>query len=202
MISHLLHLECPQCGRDYSADVPQTYCVCGSPLFGVYDFISVIEDIHTGQFPSKINSMWRYSQLLPVKSPSFIYSLGEGWTPLVNARRLDKHLGLRLLSIKDEAQNPTGSFKDRGLCVAISKHFELGARSFAMPSAGNAAVSASAYSSVAGAECHIYMPEDTPEPFFQDCTAYGAVTTRVPGGISDSAKEMNKKGGEWIDLST
>ncbi len=202
MISQLLYLECPQCGKDYSADVTKTYCICGSPLSAVYDLISVIEDIQTNQFPSRINSMWRYSQLLPVNSPSFIFSLGEGWTPLISTRRLGKHLGLRLLMIKDESQNPTGSFKDRGLCASISKHSELGATSFAMPSAGNAAVSASAYAAAAGAECHIFMPSDTPEPFFRDCEAYGAETIRTGGTISDSAAAMAKRNADWTDLST
>ncbi len=202
MISHLLHLECPQCSRSHSAETHATFCVCGSPLFAVYDLFSVIEDIQREQFPTEVNSMWRYSQLLPVKSPSFIYSLGEGWTPLTSTRRLGKHLGLRFLSIKDEAQNPTGSFKDRGLCVAISKHLELGSTSFALPSAGNAAVSTSAYSAAGGAECHIFMPSDTPEPFFHDCIIYGAETARVNGNISDCGKAMRKAEGEWTDLST
>ena len=168
----------------------------------MYDLFSVIEDIQREQFPSKVNSMWRYSQLLPVKSPSFIYSLGEGWTPLINTRRLGKHLGLRFLSIKDEAQNPTGSFKDRGLCVAVSKHLELGSISFALPSAGNAAVSASAYGAAGGAECYIFMPSDTPEPFFHDCITYGAETARIEGNISDCDKAMRKAEGDWTDLST
>jgi threonine synthase len=168
----------------------------------VYDLFSVIEDIQREQFPTDVNSMWRYSQLLPVKSPSFIYSLGEGWTPLTSTRRLGKHLGLRFLSIKDEAQNPTGSFKDRGLCVAVSKHLEQGSTSFALPSAGNAAVSTSAYSAAGGAECHIFMPSDTPEPFFHDCIIYGAETARVDGNISDCGRAMRNTEGEWTDLST
>jgi threonine synthase len=162
----------------------------------------VIEDIQREQFPTKVNSLWRYSQLLPVKSPSFIFSLGEGWTPLINTRRLGKHIGLRFLSIKDEAQNPTGSFKDRGLCVAVSKHLELGSNSFALPSAGNAAVSTCAYSAAGGAECHIFMPSDTPEPFFYDCVNYGAETVRVDGDISDCGKAMRRAEGDWTDLST
>ncbi len=202
MISHLLHLECPQCSRSYSAEAHSTFCVCGSPLFANYDLFSVIEDIQKEQFPTKVNSMWRYSQLLPVKSPSYIISLGEGWTPLISTRRLGKHLGLRFLNVKNEAQNPTGSFKDRGLCVAVSKHIELDSTSFALPSAGNAAVSTSAYSAAGGAECHIFMPSDTPEPFFHDCIMYGAETARVDGNISECGKIMRKADGDWTDLST
>ena len=125
MISHISHLECPQCRRKHSADSLTTFCVCGSTLFAKYDINSIQEEIESGGFPSDLNSMWRYSQLLPVKSPSYIISLGEGWTPLLLSRQLGKHMGLRMLRIKDEAQNPTGSFKDRGLSVAVSKNLEF-----------------------------------------------------------------------------
>ncbi|MBN2228869.1 MAG: threonine synthase [Candidatus Thorarchaeota archaeon] len=202
MISHISHLECPQCRRKHSADNLATYCVCGSPLFVVYDMSGVREEIDTEVFPSEMNSMWRYSQLLPVKSPSYVVSLGEGWTPLLLSRQLGKHLGLRMLRIKDEAQNPTGSFKDRGLCVAISKSLELGAKSFGLPSAGNAAVSTSAYSAAAGVSAHIFMPDDTPEPFFEQCTLFGAEIVRVKGTISEAGQEMRKRNGDWTDLST
>jgi threonine synthase len=176
--------------------------VCGSTLFAIYDTNGIQEEIASGEFPSDLNSMWRYSQLLPVKSPSFIISLGEGWTPLLLSRQLGKHMGLRMLRIKDEAQNPTGSFKDRGLCVAVSKNLELGAKSFALPSAGNAAVSTSAYSAAAGVPAHIFMPEDTPEPFFSQCELFGAETVRVKGTISEAGQEMRKRNGDWTDLST
>ncbi|NHJ13302.1 MAG: threonine synthase [Candidatus Thorarchaeota archaeon] len=202
MISHLIHLECPQCRKSYTIDSSSSYCICGSPLFAIYDLIRVIEDLKSEQFPSEHNSMWRYSQLLPVKSPSFIISLGEGWTPLTISRRVGSHLGLRFLMIKDESQNPTGSFKDRGLCAAVSKHLELGAESFSLPSAGNAAVSLSAYCAAAGASCSIFMPSDTPEPFFQDCEMYGAEVCRVDGDISKCAEEMKMMQGKWTDLST
>ena len=117
LISHISHLECPQCRRKHSHESVASICVCGSPLFAVYDLGSVRADLAKNEFPSNVNSMWRYSQLLPVKSPSCVVSLGEGWTPLLLSRRLGKHIGLKMLRIKDEAQNPTTSFKDRGLCV-------------------------------------------------------------------------------------
>ncbi|MHA1638043.1 MAG: threonine synthase [Candidatus Thorarchaeota archaeon] len=202
MISHISHLECPECSRKHSAEVPATYCVCGSPLFAKYNLTRTRELVESEEFPSRINSMWRYAQLLPVKSPSFVVSLGEGWTPLIDSRRLGKHLGLRSLRIKDEARNPNLSFKDRGLCAAISKSLELGAEAFALPSAGNAAVSTCAYSAVAGVPANIFMPEDTPKQFFEDCVRYGANVTPVPGNISDSGKEMKSRNGDWTDLST
>ena len=202
LISYISHLECPQCRRKHSADSIKTICVCGSPLLAVYDLAGVQEEVASGEFPSEMNSMWRYSQLLPVKSPSFIISLGEGWTPLLISRHLGKHLGLRMLRIKNESQNPTGSFKDRGLCTAISKNLELGAKSFALPSAGNAAVSTSAYCAAADVPSNIFMPEDTPEPFFEACKLFGAEIFRVPGTISDAGQEMRNKNGNWMDLST
>ncbi len=164
--------------------------------------IGVREDLARQEFPSNSNSMWRYSQLLPVKSPSFIISLGEGWTPLLISQRMGKHLGLRMLRIKDESMNPTGSFKDRGLGVAVSKHLELGYKSFALPSAGNAAVSLSAYCAAAGAEAHIWMPLDTPYPFFYESELFGAKITRVDGTISDCGAAMSETPGDWIPLST
>jgi len=202
LISHISHLECPQCRRKHSPDTRGTYCVCGSPLFVIYDLVGVRESLGKGEFPSDMNSMWRYSQLLPVKSPSCVVSLGEGWTPLILSRRLGKHLGLQMLRIKDEAQNPTTSFKDRGLSAAISRHYELGAKEFALPSAGNAAVSASAYAAAAGLKAHIFMPDDTPEPFFHQCEFFGAVTTRVKGSIAEAAKAMGDQNEDWTDLST
>ncbi|TFG27732.1 threonine synthase [Candidatus Thorarchaeota archaeon] len=202
LISHISHLECPQCRRKHSADTMNTYCVCGSPLLAIYDMAGVQEELTNEEFPSDLNSMWRYSQLLPVKSPSYIISLGEGWTPLLLSRNLGKHLGLRMLRIKEEAQNPTGSFKDRGLCTAISKNLELGAKSFALPSAGNAAVSTSAYSAAAGVPAHIFMPDDTPEPFFDSCELFGAEIVRVRGTISEAGQVMREKNGNWMDLST
>ncbi|UCE09180.1 MAG: threonine synthase [Candidatus Thorarchaeota archaeon] len=202
MISHISHLECPQCGRKHSAEMPATYCLCGTPLFARYDMRGVVEAIESGEFPSSANSMWRYSELLPVKSPSFVVSLGEGWTPLLLTRRLGTHLGLRMLRIKDEAKNPTLSFKDRGLCAAISKHLEMGVDSFALPSAGNAAVSMSAYCAASGTSAHAFMPEDTPQQFIDSCRAFGAEVILVEGTIVDAAAEMQVRDGGWTDLST
>ncbi|MFW9848429.1 MAG: threonine synthase [Candidatus Thorarchaeota archaeon] len=202
MISTITHLECPECGKQYSIEQAVSICVCGSPLFVRYDLSRVIDSIDCEEFPAPVNSMWRYSMVLPVASPSFILSLGEGWTPLVLTRRLGTHYGLRLLRIKDESRNPTLSFKDRGLCTAISKHLELGATAVALPSAGNAAVSTSAYAAVGGIPAYIFMPKDTPRPFFEDCQMYGAITSSNPGTISDSASAMKEKKGNWTDLST
>ncbi len=202
MLSYLTHIECPRCSRKFTHNQKVSVCLCGSPLLARYDLNSVREVVDAGEFPSNVNSMWRYSQLLPVKSPSYVFSLGEGWTPLIMARRLGKHLGLKLLRIKDEGRNPTLSFKDRGLCVAVSKHVESGSTSFAIPSAGNAAVSMSAYCATAGTDVHVFMPADTPLGFIEGCKFYGANITLVEGNIADAARMMKAQNGSWTDLST
>ncbi|RDE13588.1 MAG: threonine synthase, partial [Candidatus Thorarchaeota archaeon] len=171
-------------------------------MFARYDMVHVRELVSSAGFPSHLSTMWRYSELLPVRSESSIVSLGEGWTPLIRSRRLYSEVGLTSLMIKDESRNPTSSFKDRGLCAAVSKHLELGARSFALPSAGNAAVSMSAYCAAAGVRSHVFMPADTPSSFFNECGLYGAEATEVKGTIADCSAKMKLSGGDWTDLST
>ncbi|MHA1772433.1 MAG: threonine synthase [Candidatus Thorarchaeota archaeon] len=202
MFSAITSLECPRCGRQYSADMAAGTCVCGSPLLAQYDLTGVEEAAQLDLFPTKINSMWRYSLLLPVKSPSYVFSLGEGWTPLLTAPHIGAKCGLRTLRVKEETMNPTGSFKDRGLCAAVSKHVELGCNSFALPTAGNAGVSLSAYAARSGTKASLFMPEDTPDVFRQDCAFYGADTILVQGTISDCRTEMMDRKGDWTDLST
>lgn len=200
--TRIINLQCPECGRESSTDRIAGYCVCGSPLLAKYDTESVKEAVSSGGFPSSANSMWRYAQLLPVRSSSSVVTLGEGWTPLLTFRVLSRQLGIEKILVKDESRNPTSSFKDRGLCAAISKHIELGVRSFALPSAGNAAVSMSAYCAAAGVEAHIFMPSDTPSVFFKECQMYGADTTEVPGTIADCSTKMRSLARDWVDLST
>ncbi|HDD67352.1 MAG TPA: threonine synthase [Candidatus Thorarchaeota archaeon] len=202
MFSAIDHLECPRCGKKYSCEATASVCVCGSPLLARYDLKIVEEAAQMDLFPTRINSMWRYSLLLPLKSPSYVFSLGEGWTPLLEAPRLGADVGLRMLHVKDETRNPTGSFKDRGLSVAVSKHVELGCKKFAMPTAGNAGVSMSAYCARAGAKARVFMPTDTPRPFFDACAYYGAEVTSVDGTISDCHSRMVEECAGWTDLST
>src|SRR4029077_10857107 len=112
-------------------------------------------------------------------------TLGEGGTPLLRAQRLGERGGFADLWIKDEAGNPTGSFKSRGLSAAVSKALELGYRKIALPTAGSAGGAAAAYAARAGMECHVFMPEDTPAPFRIECERYGAKVTLVKGLIDD-----------------
>ncbi|MEM4735982.1 MAG: threonine synthase [Candidatus Thorarchaeota archaeon] len=200
--SKSVFIECPQCRTRYAAETQVGHCVCGSPLFVRYDLEAVADECSAGLFPEDRRSIWRYASLLPVRSVSHIVTLGEGMTPIVDARRLGDAIGIERLVIKDETRNPTFSFKDRGMCVAVSKHIEHGSKGFVLPSAGNAAVSLSAYAASAGVPAIVYMPADTPEPLFKACEMFGAVTHRVNGDISDCAKVARQEMGGYTDLST
>ncbi|MBS3794371.1 MAG: threonine synthase [Candidatus Thorarchaeota archaeon] len=197
----MTHLECPNCGTQYESEQGITYCSCGSPLFAIYDMDKVNDDIAKGRFPTKENSMWRYASLLPVDSHSAI-SLGEGWTPLLQTKRIHEYLDLDLLHIKQEPQNPTLSFKDRGLSAAVSKHNQLGSNHYVIPSAGNAAISMSAYAAAAGDKATVYMPQDTYTAFFQACSQYGAEVIPIEGTIADCGMAVNKNKKNWTDVST
>jgi threonine synthase len=148
-------------------------------------------------------SMWRYAPVLPPAEASIV-SLGEGWTPLVRARRLGARLGADALWLKDEGLNPTASFKARGLACAISMCVELGIRKVAMPSAGNAAGALAAYAAAAGIESHIFLPRDVPQANYLECQAYGADVTLVDGMIDDCARVVAERAPQegWFDLST
>jgi threonine synthase len=148
--------------------------------------------------------MWRYAPVLPVSRPECMISLGEGFTPLVEIRRLGARVGAHRLWVKDEGINPTGSFKARGLACAISMCAELGIRKIAMPSAGNAASASAAYAAAAGIECHIFMPRDVPQSNFIECQAFGARVTLVDGLISDCGRIVGerKQAEGWFEVST
>jgi threonine synthase len=148
--------------------------------------------------------MWRYSAMLPVLNPSSVITLGEGWTPLLKADRLAKDLELDRLLIKDESLNPTGSFKARGLSMAISKAKELGVTQCIIPTAGNAGGAMSAYCAKAGMKAVVVMPAHTPKIFKEECEWFGATVVQVEGLISDCARkvaELNKDGA-YFDMST
>jgi threonine synthase len=152
----------------------------------------------------RIASLWRYRELLPLQNDAHRVSLGEGYTPLLDAKRLAGELGLRQLWIKDEAQNPTGSFKDRGLSLAISRAKELGVKNAAIPSAGNAGGSFAAYAARAGIEAHVFMPRDTPMANQIEVRQYGAKLTLVDGLINDCGRMVaeRKIAEGWFDVST
>jgi threonine synthase len=148
--------------------------------------------------------MWRYRELMPLFAGERPISLGEGWTPLIHARRLGARLGLDRLFVKDESLNPTNSFKARGLAAAVTRAAQLGARTLSVPSAGNAATAMAAYAAAAGLEAKVFMPKDVKVPFIRECELYGAEVTLVDGLITDAgrlAAEQGKPRG-WYDVST
>ncbi|KYH38045.1 MAG: threonine synthase [Candidatus Bathyarchaeota archaeon B23] len=183
----------------------QTVCPrCGKPLLARYDLERAVDLLDRGRLRGRDATLWRYLELLPVRDRRHIVSLGEGWTPLLRARRLGEELGLRALWIKDEGLNPTGTFKARGLSVAVSRALELGVRRVAMPSAGNAAAALAAYGAKAGLEVHVYMPRDAPEVNIVEAEAYGAEVTLVEGLITDAARLLEGRAREasWMVVST
>src|SRR5437588_2479415 len=148
--------------------------------------------------------LWRYREVLPVERDENVTSLGEGYTPLVHASRLGASLGMNELYIKDEGQNPTQSFKARGMAAAVSMAKELGAQKLAVPSAGNAAGALAAYAARAGMEAFIFMPKDTPRANVIECEQTGAHVTLMDGLITDCGAEVarRKEAEGWFDVST
>jgi threonine synthase len=148
--------------------------------------------------------LWRYREVLPVENDDNIVSLGEGFTPLLHASRLGSQIGLPELYIKDEGQNPTQSFKARGMTAAVSMAKELGVKKLAVPSAGNAAGALAAYAACAGVEAHIFMPKDTPRANVMECEQTGAHVTLMDGLITDCGAEVGrrKEAEGWFDVST
>ena len=195
------NLECSRCKSLASAERPQTVCSkCQGAFYVRYD----LEQLHgpaarellvTQDRTSPWSGMWRYRSVLPAVEP---VTLGEGWTPMLRSRR---HPGIYL---KEEGANPTGTFKARGLALAVTMARHYGLRKLAVPSAGNAAGALAAYAAAAGIEAHIFMPRDVPFANYVEAVAYGANVTLVNGLISDCgrmvAERKDKEG--WFDVST
>jgi len=205
LASCLAGLRCTSCGEAYPADEIHTTCpACGKVLFAEYDLARAGQTLTREALRSRPWTLWRYHELMPVRDPANRLTLGEGGTPLLRAHRLGQVLGLSRLWLKDESQNPTGSFKARGLAAAISRAKELGARAVAIPSAGNAAAAMSAYAARAGLPAYVFMPEDTPAAMPAECRAYGAHVFLVRGLINDCGRVV-RAGTErfgWMDVST
>ncbi len=203
---NVTHLECALCGLRHEAHTLQNLCVeCGKPLLVRYDLEKAAETLTPESFATRESSLWRYREVLPVEDPNNVVSFGEGWTPLLNADRLGATLPIKLnLFIKDEGQNPTQSFKARGMTAAISMAKELGVKKVAVPSAGNAASAMAAYAARAGMEAFIFMPSDTPRANVVDCQQTGAHVTLIDGLITDCGKIVaERKDAEgWFDVST
>lgn len=201
--SYLQGLVCTACGCKKDANKPHRLCSCGKVLFAEYDLEKAKETLLPGKMDGRTFDLWRLFEILPVRDPKYRYTLGEGWTPLLELKDLGQQLGLNLL-LKDESRNPTGTFKSRGLCAAVSKALELGIHDFVIPTAGNAGAALAAYSARANAKAHIYMPDNTPLLIQKEVIAMGGEITLVPGLISDAAKQaaLAAKEQNLFDVST
>ncbi|MDP9205709.1 MAG: threonine synthase [Gemmatimonadota bacterium] len=202
---HVKNLECSSCRREYDARHLQNVCTeCGKPLLVRYDLKRIAKFLTRQALYARRSDLWRYREMLPVRREDNIVTLGEGWTPLLPARRLGASLGVSHLLIKDESQNPTHSFKARGMSVAVSMAKELGAKKLAAPSAGNAAGALAAYCARAGLGAYLFMPRDTPRANVIECQVAGAHVTLIDGLITDCGAEVArlKETEGWFDMST
>lgn len=192
--TYFTHLECSKTAKVYPADRLQTFSNAGKPLLARYDFPG---DLNPDILIGRPLNMWRYAEFLPVHKPENRITLGEGMTPILHCKRDSG------LAIKDESINPTGSFKARGLAMAVARAKELGVKACVIPTAGNAGGAMSAYCALAGLEAHVYMPLKTPEVFKQECRFLGANLHIIDGTISDCAKAIAAQTEqEWFDVST
>jgi threonine synthase len=192
----IAYLECSKCGEQLSGARPQTLCPKdGGSLYVRFDLKSLKDKFTPDSLRGRPATMWRYREVLPGDNP---VTLGEGFTPLLPSRT---HANAY---IKDEGMNPTGSFKARGLCAAVTMARQYGLKKLAVPSAGNAASALAAYCAAAGIEAHIFMPKDVPKANLVECKAYGAKVTLVDGLISDCARMVTerKQAEGWFDIST
>jgi threonine synthase len=196
------HLECGMHGDHYEADVLHNLSKTGKPLLVRYDLEGIKKSVTKEQLAQRAGGMWRYREFLPVRKAQNIVSLGEIETPLIRCNRLETGKGHIL--IKDEGRLPTGSFKARGLCMAVSMAKELGVTKVAMPTNGNAGAALAAYGTRAGMQAYIFCPDDTPQINVREIQAQGAHTYTVNGLINDCGRivgqGMEKMG--WFDFST
>ena len=206
--STLTHLECTYCGQQYSAAELHNLCtICGKVLYARYDLAAARQKLRPAMLKDREATLWRYREVLRVLYQENIACLGEGWTPLLDMPRLAQAAGMQgsgNLLVKDEGQNPTGSFKARGMAVAVSKAKELGAKAFGVPSAGNAGSALAAYAARAGLPATIIMPEDAPLINKLDTAVTGAQVYLVKGLINDAGRiiKANAARKGWFDLST
>ncbi|MFN3727186.1 MAG: threonine synthase [Allosphingosinicella sp.] len=198
------HLECSMTGERYEADELHGLSSAGRPLLVRYDLEGVREALTRDALAQRPHDMWRWRELLPVRRAAHVVSLGEAATPIVSLATVGARLGLTELLAKDEGRLPTGSFKARGLAMAVSMAKELGVTKIAMPTNGNAGAALAAYGSRAGIETIVLCPDDTPEINVREIAAQGARVYRVDGLIDECGAIVGEgaKAGHWFDLST
>ena len=201
----LTHLECSRCGTRHDATVIQNLCTtCGGPLLARYDLRRIAAKVTRDDLATRPNDLWRYHELLPIGDPGDVVSLGEPVTPLMAAPRLGERTGLHRLSIKNEGVLPTGTFKARGSAVGVTRARELGVRTIALPTAGNAGAAWAAYGARAGLRVVVAMPESTPSVIKRETAAYGADVHLLAGSIADAGAFIREACAEhgWFDAST
>lgn len=200
-ISGIRSLECSNCGKLYSHETMQTFATCCNvPLNAIYDL-----PFRDAQFiNTALQTMWRYQPVLPVLNETNIVSLEEGFTPVSQLNKLSMHLGIHEIWLKDDAKNPTGSFKARGLSMGVSKAKELGIKKMVIPTAGNAGGALSAYCAKAEIEATVIMPRHTAETLKEECRMYGANLILLDGLIDTCGKMARSIAAETgaFDMST
>jgi threonine synthase len=182
----------------------QNLSPAGAPLLARYDEEQAARTLRRNATTGRPSSLWRYGEMLPPPGDAGPVTLDEGMSPLLAAPRLGARLGVQTLLVKDEGRNPLGSFKDRGMSVAVSMARALGARTLAIPTAGNAGGSAAAYGARAGLEVHVFMPADAEVANVAECRRAGAAPTLVDGYLNDCARMAAERAGAagWFELST
>ncbi len=204
-VSALIGLECPECGGTFDAERLQTVCeACDSPLLARYDLTRLSKTLTRDQLALRPAGLWRWKELLPVRDPVFRLSLGEGDTPLLPTNRIADDLGLTKVLVKDEGVNPSGSFKARGLSVAVARESELGADEFDIPTAGNAGGALAMYAARHRRKAHVFMPADAPRPNQLEVRAAGADLHMVDGLIDEAGRQAAKavEISGWFNMST
>jgi len=198
------HLECGYTGEVFPADTIQDLSSAGKPLLVKYDLDQLGAAVDKNDLATRPDGMWRYREFLPVRSTRDVVSLGESDTPLVPLDRMAERLGATSIVMKDEGRLPTGSFKARGIAMAVSMAKELGLKRLAMPTNGNAGSALAAYGTRAGMETYIFCPADTPEVNVREIALQGGKVWRVNGLINDCGKIVGagKEPMGWFDVST
>ena len=202
--SYATHLECSVGHDRYDIRKLQGLSAAGKPLLAGYDLEALRREVRREEIARRPPNLWRWHELLPLEDPAWIVSLGEVETPLIALSHSPRPAGFRPPMVKDEARLPTGSFKARGLAVAVSMAKARGARRLAIPTNGNAGAAMAAYAARAGLEAFCFCPDDTPEINLSEIALQGAAVWRVNGLINDCARlvESGKAKFGWFDMST
>ncbi|MEK6207305.1 MAG: threonine synthase [Chloroflexota bacterium] len=205
MTSFATHLECSRCQEDFPVDQIQQVCKSdGGPLLVRYDLRRVRDSLTRDALRDRPETLWRYRELLPHDDPAHAVSLGETITPLLETPSLGEEIGISKLRVKDEGLLPTGTFKARGAAVGVTRAAELGVKTLALPTAGNAGAAWAAYGARAGIRVVVVMPETTPDVIIRETSAYGADVYLVIGSIADAGAVVKRVCADrgWYDAST